>query len=276
MDLPWKPIYTQSKGEFDWSGGISAANGATSDDEPFSPLAFWSLAGTVGFTLLVYLFEGNLDARQKRSYMLTSFPQELAQTVSRIDLQNKKEKSTSVTEKSNGDKKDVKDNDSKPKQVKSKDSIDKDKALLEQLQAKFKTSQEYGLDKINFGMIAGSYETLESIVILLTGLMPFFFDSSVRLGRLYLGMKGDEEIRISLIFLLLQTIFGTITGLPFEIYKTFYIEKKHGFNKQTYGLFFSDKIKSLILQCVIGGPFVALLLTIIKVSPLHVCTSPFV
>jgi hypothetical protein len=31
MDLPWKPIYTQSTGEFDWAGGISAAKDATDD-----------------------------------------------------------------------------------------------------------------------------------------------------------------------------------------------------------------------------------------------------
>jgi STE24 endopeptidase len=55
-----------------------------------------------------------------------------------------------------------------------------------------------------------------------------------------------------------------VTSLPFELYSTFRIEKKHGFNKQTIGLFFSDKIKSLLLSIVIGGPFTALLLKIIQ------------
>lgn len=64
-------------------------------------------------------------------------------------------------------------------------------------------------------------------------------------------------------FLLLVTLVGMVTSLPFELYSTFRIEKKHGFNKQTMGLFFSDKIKSLVLSCVIGGPFTALLLKII-------------
>jgi STE24 endopeptidase len=49
-------------------------------------------------------------------------------------------------------------------------------------------------------------------------------------------------------------------------YSTFLIEKKHGFNKQTPGLFFTDKLKSLALTFVIGGPFVALLLQIIKMG----------
>ena len=239
FDLPWKPIYTQSSGEFDWAGGISAANATTGKDS-FSPLAYWSLAGTIAFTLLVYVVEGNLDARQKRSYQITEFPEELEKTVAKIDAQ-----------KSEDDKKDE-DEDSKP--------------LLEQLQEKFKSSQAYGMDKINFGMIAGTYETFESVAILLLGFTPFLWDQSVRLGGKYLGIQSDEEIKITLVFLFLQSLIETIKSLPFELYKTFKIEKKHGFNKQTYGLFFSDKVKSFILSCVIGGPFIALMLKIIKVG----------
>ena len=239
FDLPWKPIYTQSSGEFDWAGGISASKNATGDDS-FSPLAYWSLAGTIAFTLLVYVVEGHLDARQKRSYQITEFPEELEKTVAKIDAQN-----------SEDDKND--DKDSKP--------------LLEQLQEKFKSSQAYGMDKINFGMIAGTYETFESVAILLLGFTPFLWDQSVRLGGSYLGIKSDEEIKITLVFLFLQSLIETIKSLPFELYKTFKIEKKHGFNKQTYGLFFSDKVKSFGLSCVIGGPFIALMLKIIKVSP---------
>jgi STE24 endopeptidase len=272
MDLPWKTIYSQSTGEFDWAGGISAAATTTTDnndddESTFSPLAYWSLAGTIGFTLLVYFLEGNLDARQKKSYQIIEFPKELEKTVAKIDAQKKNDESSSST-----DDDDDNNNKTSKKNDDKKDSIDKDKPLLEQLQAKFKSSQTYGLDKINFGMIAGTYETFESIVILLVGIMPFLWDQSVKLGGTYLGVNSDEEIKISLIFLLLQTIVGTITGLPFELYKTFNIEKKHGFNKQTYGLFFSDKVKGLILQCVIGGPFVALLLKIIKVRS---CSDPF-
>jgi len=259
MELPWKSIYTQSTGEFDWSGGISSAGSTTGDESSFSPLAYWSLAGTIGFSVLVYVMEGSLDARQKRSYQITEFPKELETTVANIDAQKRNE----TTNKNGDDDDEVKGDDSKGDK---KDSIDKDKPLLEQLQAKFKKSQEYGLDKINFGMISGTYEIFESVVILLLGIMPFLWDQSRQLGGTYLGINSDEEIKISLIFLLLQTILGMVIGLPFELYKTFRIEKVHGFNKQTYGLFFSDKVKGLILQCVIGGPFVALLLKIIKMG----------
>ena len=36
-----------------------------------------------------------------------------------------------------------------------------------------------------------------------------------------------------------------VTGLPWSLYSTFVIEERHGFNKQTLGLFISDMIKSV-------------------------------
>jgi len=257
MDLPWRPIYTQSKGEFDWAGGISASKDAA-DDEAFSPLAYYSLAGTIAFTLLVYVLEGHLDARQKKSYQITEFPKQLAKTVAKIDAQIKEP--TSKADISDKAKEETMDGDE------NKSSIDKDKALLDQLKEKFKSSQEYGMDKINFGMIAGTYETFEGLAFLLIGFTPFMWDKSVSLGETYLGIKDDEEIKITLLFLLLQALIDTIKSLPFDLYRTFKIEKKHGFNKQTYGLFFSDKVKGLLLSCVIGGPFIALMLKIIKMG----------
>jgi len=258
FDLPWKPIYTQSTGAFDWAGGISAAEDGT--DGSFSLLAYWSLAGTIAFTLLVYVVEGHLDARQKKSYQITEFPKELEKTVAKIDAQ-KKEPTTKPESTEDDKTKEGNDNDDE-----KKSSVDRDKPLLEQLQEKFTSSQLYGMDKINFGMIAGTYETFESITFLLLGLTPFLWDQSVRLGGTYLGIKNDEEIKITLVFLLLQTLIDSVKSLPFELYKTFNIEKKHGFNKQTFGLFFSDKIKSIALSCVIGGPFIALMLKIIKMG----------
>jgi len=252
MDLPWKPIYTQSAGEFDWERGFTSGS---ADDASYSPFAYWSLAGTIGFTVLVYLMEGHIDARQKKAYQVTEFPKELAKTVGKIDSQKKE-----PTEKSAED---------KGKSSEDKDSIDKDRPLLEQLEEKFKSSQAYGMDKINFGMVLSTYETFESIALLLLGFLPYIWDVSARLGATYLGIKSDEEVKITLLFMLLTTLIETVKGLPFELYKTFKIEKKHGFNKQTYGLFFSDKVKSLILTCVIGGPFLALFLKIIKMGGEH-------
>ena len=231
LELPWVPLYTQSGKTF---------RDNSRQGEEISTLALWSLAATIAFTVLVYTFESHLDARQKEAYQRTTFPKELETTVSKIDAGRMQ-----------------KDKDTKP--------------LLEQLQAKFKSAQAYGLDKINFGMIASSYDMLESVAFLLIGFFPYVWDKSVEIGSSWFGLSADDEIKITLIFLLLVTIVGTVTSLPFEIYSTFQIERKHGFNKQTFGLFVTDKIKSLILTFAIGGPFIALLLKIIKVGAGEIC-----
>ena len=259
LELPWTPLYTQSGG-FNPSLGLTASPSSQGGD--YGPLFYWSLAATVGFTLFVYAFEGSLDARQKRAYERTEFPQQLKATVAKIDAEGYKRKKKAMS-KEGGDDDDVKSEDDI---VDNKDKIDDDKPLLEQLQAKFKSSQAYGLDKINFGMIASTYDTVESVVFLLTGFMPYIWDQSILVGKTYFGWTVDDEIKNSLTFLVVVTLVGTITSLPFELYSTFRIEKRHGFNKQTVGLFFSDKLKSLALTFMIGGPFVTYLLKIIKVS----------
>ena len=235
LELPFTPLYTQS-------GGFDSSSATGSNDGEISPLTYWSLAGTVAFTMFVYVFEGSLDARQKAAYQVTTFPSQLESTVSKIDTERAKTKSEKKED----------EEDAKP--------------LLEQLQAKFKSSQAYGLDKINFGMIASTYDVFESVAFLMLGFLPYAWDQSASIGASFFGWTAEDEIKISLIFLLLTTIVGTITSLPFELYSTFQIERKHGFNKQTLGLFFSDKVKSLLLTFIIGGPFIALLLKIIKMG----------
>ena len=132
--------------------GATGGSKGGDDDAEVSLLAYWSLAATVAFTIFVYSFEGSLDALQKTAYQQTNFPKELETTMGKIDTDRKKSSSKrKPTKKKSEDDKDddkKKDDDSKP--------------LLEQLQAKFKSSQTYGLDKTNFGMFASTYDVLES------------------------------------------------------------------------------------------------------------------
>jgi STE24 endopeptidase len=57
---------------------------------------------------------------------------------------------------------------------------------------------------------------------------------------------------------------STLPSLPLSIYQTFVLEEKHGFNKTTLGLFAADLLKSWMLAFVIGGPFIAIFLYIVK------------
>lgn len=252
LSLPWEPLFTQSGGE----------NGP----DPNSIFGYWALAGTVAFTLGVHFFEGYLDARQNKAYQMTDFPAELEKTVSEIDAERKKEMANGDKNNNNKKKEENSEEESKDGEKKS-NTADPNKPLLPQLQEKFKSAQTYGLDKINFGMVASTYDVIESVSFLILGFLPFIWEQACEWGAKFGWTETENDIKISLIFLFITTIIGTITSLPFELYSTFQIERKHGFNKQTPGLFFTDKVKSLALTFVIGGPFLALLLKIIKVGP---------
>lgn len=63
----------------------------------------------------------------------------------------------------------------------------------------------------------------------------------------------------SLLFFGIIALATSILSLPVDIYRTFVIEEKFGFNKTTPLLFVTDKLKGLTLGVVIGGGILALL-----------------
>jgi len=229
-----------------------------STEEPSdSLLGRYAVLATLAFTVIVYLFETYLDFRQRSSYFKTEFPSELKATVSRIDEEEK-----------HNDKKSQDDAAATPEASNpTGNKLDKTRPLLPQLQSKFSKAQSYGLDKITFSIVSSAYSLIEEVVFLLYGFLPYTWDCACSIASKRFGwQESTDEIKITLIFLALTVILGTITSLPFELYSTFRIEKKHGFNKQTPALFFTDKLKGLGLTAVIGAPFVALLLKIIKMG----------
>ncbi len=62
-----------------------------------------------------------------------------------------------------------------------------------------------------------------------------------------------SEIWTGVAFLLLFFLISHIIDLPLDIYSTFGIEARFGFNKMTVGLYLSDMLKQLALMLVIGA-----------------------
>lgn len=59
----------------------------------------------------------------------------------------------------------------------------------------------------------------------------------------YLKWSSFLQISLSLVFLMLATLFSALTGLPWSLYSTFVIEEKHGFNQQV------DKVLLVSIFC---------------------------
>lgn len=128
---------------------------------------------------------------------------------------------------------------------------------------KFGKAQAYGLDKSNFAFIKNFVSQIESSAILLLGGYPYVWAKAVKIAG-DLGYSEEHEIKVSLVFLSLFGLYSTLTTLPFSLYSTFVVEQKHGFNKQTLGLFFTDLIKSMVIGVLIGFPFISLFIWLVK------------
>ncbi|XAH24961.1 M48 family metallopeptidase [Xylophilus sp. GW821-FHT01B05] len=53
---------------------------------------------------------------------------------------------------------------------------------------------------------------------------------------------------------------GSLVDLPGALYQTFVLEERFGFNKMSFGLWFADLLKSVVVGTVIGLPLLALML----------------
>mgnify|MGYP006275567797 CR=1 FL=1 len=100
----------------------------------------------------------------------------------------------------------------------------------------------------------GFFSSLFSLIIILSLLL---FDGFGQIDY-WIRSYFDNEIVITLVFFGVIGLGGTLLALPWEIYNTFYIEKRFDFNKQTPMLFFVDKVKGLFLSVLIGGGLLAL------------------
>jgi STE24 endopeptidase len=56
------------------------------------------------------------------------------------------------------------------------------------------------------------------------------------------------------------SVLSSLIDLPSDIYSTFRLEARFGFNRITPGLFVTDMLKGIVLSLVIGVPFIALVL----------------
>ena len=107
------------------------------------------------------------------------------------------------------------------------------------------------------------------------GLLVMAFGAVLLLGWTLLGGLGalDEAIRdavqprfgtmaYQLALLAAFVVIGAVLDLPFELYSTFRIEQRFGFNRMTWKLYLADMVKGALVGAVIGLPIAALMLWI--------------
>jgi len=136
--------------------------------------------------------------------------------------------------------------------------------MLAKMEGQAVKAQGYGLAKMGFGFVMGAFSQVEDAAMILSGFMPWSWDYASALVERLGWTAAERPIAVSLAFLAIQLLSTTVLHLPFDYYFTFVIEQKYGFNKQTLFLFLKDKVMTLALSAVFGGPIVAGLLSVIK------------
>ncbi len=118
----------------------------------------------------------------------------------------------------------------------------------------------YAKDRYQFGRVASWTELLVSLCFIALG----------GLGAVEAMAKGPAErfgfgeIGTGVAFFGLLGFLSILLDLPFSLYSTFRIEEKHGFNRQTLGGFFLDRLKGMALGAALGGPILAAVLWIMQ------------
>lgn len=116
---------------------------------------------------------------------------------------------------------------------------------------KYRQSINYEKTKQRFSLIRAFF----SLLIILAMLIFGGFAAVDEIARSFTA----SPVLVSLIFFGVIMFASDIAGLPFDLYGTFVIEEKFGFNKSTPSVFVSDKLKGLLLAIVIGGGLLALI-----------------
>ncbi|CAJ1385308.1 unnamed protein product [Effrenium voratum] len=124
-------------------------------------------------------------------------------------------------------------------------------------EAKFLESQAYQKDKRLFGFIRDW--------------ISFFFDKvqlfllTPLLWHYAVSVFGEEaEYSCTLFWLFLMQWVEKPISIPISLYSNFVVEERHGFNKMTVKLFFTDLIKSELLAYVFGLLLVPMLIWIVR------------
>ncbi len=119
---------------------------------------------------------------------------------------------------------------------------------------KYKKQQAYSKTNHRFGMLTGTF----SFILI----MLMFFLRGFALVNDWAISISPGPVWSALIFFGILLFASDLLTTPFDVYNTFVIEEKFGFNKTTVRTFILDKIKGWVLGAVIGGGLLALIIWI--------------
>ena len=125
-------------------------------------------------------------------------------------------------------------------------------------QQTYSKQQDYERDNYRFELFSETF----SFLLVLTMLLLSGFAWADSFVRTYSG----SAIVQALLFFGILGLVSDILNIPFDIYHTFVIESRYGFNKTTIKTFIFDKLKGWLLAAIVGGGVLSLIVFIYERS----------
>ncbi len=120
---------------------------------------------------------------------------------------------------------------------------------------KLKKISAYTAESENFSIVATLANQAVFLAILLSGFLPWLVKT--------FSLRAYGTIWSGLIFFAVLSLLTSLLRLPFNLYETFVIEERYGFNLMTFKLWVSDLLKDLLIAVVLGGLLLGLLLSLV-------------
>lgn len=126
-------------------------------------------------------------------------------------------------------------------------------------EARYRKQQAYAMTNRKFSLVSNLVSTLITLAIFAFGGFAAF-DAAARAVSVHLVVQA-------LVFWGIFYLISWVVSLPFDVYRTFVIEQRFGFNRTTPKLFVTDAVKSLLMNLVIMGAVLALCAWIYTLTP---------
>jgi STE24 endopeptidase len=120
---------------------------------------------------------------------------------------------------------------------------------------------DYTLTKSRFGLLSTAFGAAVLIGWTLLGGLNWLND-----GLLSTVQPQFGNMAYQLALVACFALIGSLLELPFELYITFRIEQRYGFNRMTWKLYLTDSLKGLLVSALVGLPIAALLLWIMQAT----------
>jgi len=129
-------------------------------------------------------------------------------------------------------------------------------------QDEYEQSVQYTLARGRFEIVSAFYSGAVTLVVLFGGVLPFWND----LAQRWMFFLPPFTQATGIAFCVGIGLFFTVMTLPVELYSTFVLEERFGFNKTDPRTFVLDKIKGLVVGLLLGVPFLFGVLWLMQTS----------